>query len=542
MRSRLWLLSLAALVLGACHAPTPDPPEDPPEVAMGERLFLETRFAQFFAANAAGVNARLAAGDPVMESLETMADPRPGPFRGLSMNCRQCHLVDEPLDSDTTGLRTYNDFARRSPIPDRGDGHTHTPRNSPPLVNSNLMRDVPLFLHFDGEFPTPEDLVVGTFTGRNFGWLPGERTDAVAHVARVMREDDGSDPLAASCRGLPYATLLAGVAPEIPTACRLPEAFRVDTASASDDAVLSGVAKIVSAYMRTLVYAQDAGGGFVGSPFDRFLILNRLPRRPDTGESALDYARRLRAALDRPEALKPLANPDRLSFAHHDHGFGFGSDEIAGLRIFLAEPAGAAASDAEIAAGGIGNCVACHAPPTFSDFGFHNNGAAQASYDGIHGAGAFAALAIPGLAERMMPAGGGPFLDVPAADRPGRTDLGLWNVFGNPGIPGPQATLTEVVRGLSGASAGATAAELLPRTIGWFKTATLRDLGQSAPYFHDGSAAALEDAVRHYKLVAGVGRAGGLRNGGAQLAGIALTDADTAPLVAFLRSLDEDYE
>jgi hypothetical protein len=36
------------------------------EVAIGERLFLETRFAQFFFANAGGdANAPLSAGDPV---------------------------------------------------------------------------------------------------------------------------------------------------------------------------------------------------------------------------------------------------------------------------------------------------------------------------------------------------------------------------------------------------------------------------------------------------------------------------------------------
>ena len=34
---------------------------DPPEIAMGERLFLETRFAQFFAAHSTG-------GDPIMET------------------------------------------------------------------------------------------------------------------------------------------------------------------------------------------------------------------------------------------------------------------------------------------------------------------------------------------------------------------------------------------------------------------------------------------------------------------------------------------
>ena len=85
-----------------------------------------------------------------------------------------------------------------------------------------------------------------------------------------------------------------------------------------------------------------------------------------------------------------------LAFEHHDQVFAFGADELAGLRIFLAQPAAAAPTADELAAGGPGNCIACHAPPHFTDFGFHNNGVAQEDYDGVHGAGAFAALAIPG--------------------------------------------------------------------------------------------------------------------------------------------------
>ena len=108
-----------------------------------------------------------------MDVLETTADARTSPFAGKSMNCRACHLVDESPDPGTTGTRTYADFARPQPDPaDRGDGRTHTPRNSPPLVNASLARDGDFFLHYDGEFPSAEDLVVGTFTGRNFGWLP----------------------------------------------------------------------------------------------------------------------------------------------------------------------------------------------------------------------------------------------------------------------------------------------------------------------------------------------------------------------------------
>ena len=298
-RTKVFAPLLPVLVLAAapaCNPPSPPPPDDPAEVVVGERLFLETRFAQFFAANGGSdVNQPLASGDPVLDVLETTADARTNPFAGKSMNCRVCHLVDESPDPGTTGTRTYADFARRSPIPDRGDGRTHTPRNSPPLVNASLARDENFFLHYDGEFPSAEDLVVGTFTGRNFGWLPDERAQAVAHIARVIRADDGSDEFALPCYGLSYTTILAGMSPAIPEICRLPEALRLDVNAVSDEQVVRGAAAVVAAYMRALVYQQDGAGQYIGSPFDRFLILNGLPRQPEAGETG----GRLRATFAR---------------------------------------------------------------------------------------------------------------------------------------------------------------------------------------------------------------------------------------------------
>ena len=544
------VLALALLAAPACRAPSPAPADDPPAVVVGERLFLETRFAQFFAANGGGdPNRPLVAGDPTLDMLETTAGPRPSPFAGKSMSCRVCHLVDESPDPDTTGTRTYADFATHSPIPDRGDGRTHTPRNSPPLVNASLARDDNFFLHFDGEFPSAEDLVVGTYTGRNFGWLATERAQAIAHIAGVIRADDGTDPLALPCYGLSYSTILAGTAPEIPETCRLPEVLHIDVNAATDEDVVRGAAAVVAAYMRALAYQQDADTRYIGSPFDRFLILNGLPRLPDTGESAIDYARRLRAALAAP---KLLDNPSVLAFEHHDQAFAFDAEALAGLRIFLAEPAAAGAPTAdEIAAGGIGNCIACHAPPHFTDYAFHNNGVAQADYDGVHDAGAFAALAIPTLAERqaapatflppsaLYPTGIGPFLAAPSAAAPGRTDLGVWNVLGNDAIPGSQATLIATL----GRATGVTdVAQLLPLAIARFKTAGLRDLGQSPPYFHTGGAADLDAAVRHYVTTSAAARAASLRNGDPELLRVAITADDVTALTAFLRALNEDYD
>ena len=66
-----------------------------------------------------------------------------------------------------------------------------------------------------------------TFTGRNFGWLHGERAQAIAHIARVVRGDDGSDQLAQdSSEGLSYRILFTGANPDIPDELRLPPEFR----------------------------------------------------------------------------------------------------------------------------------------------------------------------------------------------------------------------------------------------------------------------------------------------------------------------------
>ena len=165
--SRLILLVVLLLAPFVCRPENRD--TDGPESAaaqMGERLFLETRFAQFFFTNSGGnANYRLTSGDPVLSHLQTVRGPVPGPFRGQSMNCRACHLVDE-LNA-TQGNRTYCDFTAQSPVPLIGDGCTNTPRNSPILVDALFPRPTPLFLHLDGQFASARELIIQTLPGRN---------------------------------------------------------------------------------------------------------------------------------------------------------------------------------------------------------------------------------------------------------------------------------------------------------------------------------------------------------------------------------------
>jgi cytochrome c peroxidase len=73
-----------------------------------------------------------------------------------------------------------------------------------------------------------------------------------------------------------------------------------------------------------------------------------------------------------------------------------------------------------------------------------------------------------------------------------------------------------------------------PADLGKMRVPTLRNLGFSAPYFHDGSAATLEDVVDHYMR-------GGKQheNQSALVRPFTLTDRERAALLAFLRALDD---
>jgi hypothetical protein len=526
--------------------PSLDVDTDPPEVQIGERLFLETRFAQFFQAHSGGdVNRPLAVGDPVVASLPTSTGSLPDPFVGTSMNCRNCHFVD---DVDGASVRTYGDYSRRSRVPAREDGATTTARNSPPLVNAFLDRQS-FFLHFDGQFATVEDLVRTTFTGRNFGWLPGEEALAIAQLAHVIREDDGTGSLAGDYGAVPYRVVLAGTDPAIPDAVRLPPEYRVDVVNASYQDLLDGVARLIGAYLRSLTYSRDEEGLYDGSPYDVFLRKNGLPRAPEPGESSRDYARRLFAlvnALVNPQWV----NGDDGSFVNHDQAFAFGDLELTGLKIFLREvPEARAAFGERLVVTRTGNCVACHTPPDFTDFGFHNTGASQEEYDDANGDGTFARLFVPNLATRDLrpddflpatpqhPRAREVFKAVPSHARPGNADLGLWNVFANADFPGPQSSLQRALANL-----GDTPDTILPKTIASFKTPTLRDLGQSAPYLHTGRKRELEEVLDFYIDSATKTRQGKLRNPSPELSDIFLSDGDIAPLAAFLRSLNEDYD
>jgi len=544
-------ISIAAIFLNGCSsgtAPLAPPSEGttPATDSIGERIFLDTRFGEYFATHMTGINDPLPAGDPVVATVETTTGTLPGPFAGQAMNCRSCHFVTEFQGVSGAGNRTYADFTFRSPIPKPMGGFDHTPRNAMQMVDSFTPRAGSLFLHFDGEFATAEDLVIGTMTGRNFGWAPSQYNQAIAHIAAVVRGDNGSDQLAADrTDGLSYAVLFKGTDSRITSDLLIPANLRIDVSTATDAQVVQLLATCVGQYMKDLLFQRDEFSQYVGSPYDNFLRVNHLPQQPLSGETRAAYNQRLY------QAVLALSNPTYItpsngSFAYHANPYQFGALELQGLKIFL--KAGTANGGSGQHAG---NCAACHQAPDFTDFGFHTTGVSQIEYDGVHGSGAFMELHVPSLTDRnasfdlYLPASPNhpnaqeTFRRAASATNPNYADLGLWNVYLNPDMPNPQAGLKTFV---CATGKDCSTDQGLASTIAQFKTPILRDLQDSAPYFHNGSAATFNDVISHYINVSQMAQAGLLRNAPAEFANISLTSADTNALVAFLLSLTEDYD
>jgi cytochrome c peroxidase len=207
----------------------------------------------------------------------------------------------------------------------------------------------------------------------------------------------------------------------------------------------------------------------------------------------------------------------------HNQNFRFAEQELAGMRIFF----------------GKGNCISCHTPPAFSDYRFHNTGISQSDYDARHGQGAFMQLVVPDSKARSEnPELGKQYKNIAKKDKPGYTDLGIWNILGNPDTS--VAHQQRLRKRLCGDACPAAMA--IEKSLAAFKTPLLRDLGHNAPYMHDGSKATLEDVLTHYLQISNLARNGKLRNSSADVEAIDLTAGDIKPLAAFLRALNEDYE
>ncbi len=369
------VLAIISFFLASCGSGQAPPPRleaegAPADQNIGERLFVETRFAEYFAAHMTDVNTPLSAGDPAVSQVQNVyTGPMPGPFAGQSINCRSCHFVVEFQGVAGAGNRTYADFTGRSPLPLPMNGFTTTPRNAMQMVGSLEPHSGPTFLHFDGQFADPADLVQTTLTGRNFGWGPTQYQQAITHIADVIRNDNGDNtPAAEYGCNLSYSKIFLGTDPSIPPDCLLPSQYRLDVSAATDEQIVADISQLIAQYMRGLLFKQDENGNYYASPYDVFLRINHLPTQPRAGETPQQYDQRLY------QEVVALSNPIYVdgsygNFKYHAQPFVFGATELAGLKIFLSVANGAADGSQHA-----GNCAACHIAPNFTDFRFHNTG------------------------------------------------------------------------------------------------------------------------------------------------------------------------
>jgi len=393
------------------------------------------------------------------------------PNGDLPASCSHCHILDE----NAQGMRAYTDFLARSWVPFRlEDPRRDALRNAPTIFD---VGEMPL-LHFDGEFTSLEDLAKGTLTGRSLGWLPGEEQKASERVQRVVISDGGEGTERS------YKDLFKA-------------AYGIDVEKLDRSLVVDSVARALADYMRSLKTERN-------SPFDKFTQRNGLPAGPEKGETAHGFAQRLTARVSELDRKHKLQLTDE-----------FGADALNGLRIFFASGGSPA-----------GNCAACHVPPLFTDFSFHNTGISQVEYDRVHGDGSFTQLAIPDAAAAIRPSA--QFRETPSAARPGYVDLGYWNFvkLSDPRLRRP----------------GETEDALLRRMIAAFKTPTLRNLAYSEPYMHNGAYPTLQSVLSELMRLGGLARAGRIREADPDLAKIRIGEADIAPLIAFLNTLNGDLK
>lgn len=526
---------------------------DPAEVALGERLFNDFRFSEFFyTASQGNVNHVLEEGDPQLEYLRILENKatQPSPFRGQASSCLSCHMVEQARDLSGLPMRSYADYASTSPIPIRDsqlDPSTLRNSQSVILITPN-QAPIPEFFHWDGEFNSLEELVVAGLTGRNIGWLVEEREQALQNIANVIRGDDGLGELAKDFGGYTYKEWFLSEDPLLPDEVRLPSFYRLDVESASTTEIVNRVALLISAYIRNLSLQKDDNGHYSGSPYDVFLRKNRLDPAPRMGESDRLYAERLLAEISSLENPAFVTAADG-SFATHDQTFQFGPEELEGLKFFLTIPEPGQHRMA-------GACAQCHTPPHFTDFGFHNIGLSQFQYERVHGADTFKNLKIPGLAERNQNSHlyGLPTPDQPKRQRllssapsslnPQLADLGLWSLFANPDFAHLQSDLKQSLAiSLPEANTGQLSNEdLLPLTIGMMKTPSLRNLGHSDPYFRNGHAPTIEAAVAMYVMFSRGARHGAIQPVDPKILNIHMHGQNVDRLAKFLKSLNEDYD
>lgn len=372
------------------------------------------------------------------------------PAADYGSSCAGCHATGEEVQKRTA--RAWADYVPRS----------MTAMKETTLRNTPTLLDVASGERFgwDGAASSLTELVLAKLTDNLMGWRPQDRERALDAIHfTLVNEGSGGAPGN-------YVD-------------RFRQAWDADLPALSRDEVVRTAASALADFVTNIRSTRT-------SRWDAFAEQNRLKKAPSTGETPDSYAFGISSRLGNQEGRLLVRRPE-----------GFSQEAYQGFKLFFRVYGEEGES--------VGNCVACHTPPYFTDFRLHNTGATQLEYDGVHGDGAFSRYAVPAEPSAATAA-------VPDPGHAERVDLGYWN-------HAPQAEREAALAA--------------------FKTPTLRNPGGTDPYLHNGAAATLEQAVAQKVRASQLARAGKLRNPDPELLEIRLTENDVAALVAFLKQLED---
>jgi cytochrome c peroxidase len=378
------------------------------------------------------------------------------PGANLAASCSTCHVP--PFWSN--GLNVYSDSLAVSVIPanSRG-GKLTTVRNTPSLQDAKLSPA----LNADGEFSNLDGVVRAKLISEHLGWEADQELQAYNEIHALMLNDQGEDLFADGS----YIEQFKAAAD-------------LNLEALSQEDVITEVVEALKAYMRMIKTRNT-------SAYDALTFLNRFNEELGDGD-------------DTPQALSGriygrIANQEGRVLIRFPNIYT--EEAYQGYKTFVrVQPT--FSSSVEGLEQNIGNCIACHTPPKFTDGLFHNTGTAQTDYDATHGEGAFAKLEAEDAVFARV-----------TADDPLMIDLGRYRVH-----PGED-------------------------TIGAFRTPGLRNIELTAPYNHDGKLMTLEDVIRHKIKVSEMAKAGKLRNPHPAYLTMNITEKDVPTLAAFLRTLNE---
>ncbi|MFP6582776.1 MAG: cytochrome c peroxidase [Candidatus Hydrogenedentota bacterium] len=364
----------------------------------------------------------------------------------LATSCRSCHVP--PFVSNDKQM--FADVRDLSVIPANSTGgKLTTKRNTPNLQDATIQTS----FNADGRYTDLDAFLKAKLTSLHFGWEAGSEEYSLNQIHALLFTDQGEDVFA-------DGTYIE----------QFNAAMGVDINTVNQEVAIQAVIDSLIAYLETLQTTNT-------SAYDALAFLNRFNEGlAGQGDTPQALSGRIIGRITNQESRVSIRFPNIY-------------DEVAyqGYKTFIRIEATYSTSSADVE-DNIGNCIACHVPPKFTDGLFHNSGTAQTAYDAEHGEGAFA--------------------KIDASSTEG-IDLGRYSI------------------------------DVSDENVGVFKTPGLRNVTKTSPYNHDGSHATLEDVIRHKIKISEMAKAGTLRNPDPAYLTMNLTEADIPNLVAFLKTLDE---